>query len=339
MSDIRPNIPMEELILRYLSGETSESEFRELEAWVLADPDNKAFFTEMKKVWMLSGMGEKSDVDVENEWRKLEGKTGFIHPSAGQAGSSQRGSVVRMRPGRMFLRIAAAVIVLVMAGTVVYQLMLQDEMEYLAGNTVENIRLADGSTVILNRESALTWGTKAKDQRNVSLKGDAYFEVTRDEAKPFVITAGDVEVEVLGTAFYVDAREEHPFIDITVESGRVAVRSVGTEIVLNAGEKAAFHKQAKTLQQRENTDPNFNSLKSGTLAFENSRLDKVADALNRHYHAQIVVEPSVQETCELTATFQDKSLDAIMQIMSSTIDIDIVRQNQQIILRGSCKLN
>lgn len=328
MDEIRSQHAKEELILRYLNGEAAASEVGELEAWVQADPEHKALFMQMKKAWMLSGMVKGSEVNVDAEWNTLAGKL--------ETRSSEQVKVVPLRSRRMLLRIAAVVVLVVLAGAILFRTLTPGAEGYLASSSPEIIQLSDGSVVTLNRESSLKWDADKDGMRSATLSGDAYFDVARDEAKPFLISANGVEVEVLGTAFYVDAREGQQAVAVTVESGRVVVRGGTEEVILNPGEKAVFDKASSALAKTQNTDPNYNSVKTQTLTFANSGLDAVAETLNRHYHARIAVENSVLETCALTATFENKSLDAVLQIIASTIEIEIVRQPQQIILRGSC---
>jgi ferric-dicitrate binding protein FerR (iron transport regulator) len=210
---------------------------------------------------------------------------------------------------------------------------------YAAELTSREVLLSDGSVVALNRNSTLTWRADHDGKRLVTLKGDAYFDVAKDALKPFVITAETVEVEVLGTSFYVDARADQKTLDVSVATGQVAVRHAGAEVVLASGEKAIFNKTSNDLEKQENVDPNFNSVKTQKLFFQNSTLDEVINTLNRHYHARISAETPALETCLLTATFEDKSFDAVLQIVSTTLNLEVITQNQEIILRGTCTSN
>jgi ferric-dicitrate binding protein FerR (iron transport regulator) len=275
-------------------------------------------------------MADRTNViDIDAAWDRLAKQTTREKPAP----------IIEMRPYRKLWRIAAAVVFIVLAGSILYQQLSPHDTRYLAEITSEKITLKDGTHVTLNRNSELIWLTDHKNQRVVSLKGDAYFDVVKDATKPFVVSTTDLEIEVLGTAFYVDARPEQPSTDVTVEHGRVAVRHNSEEVVLVAEEKASFDKAGGRLEKLANADPNFTSVKTQTLQFKNSRMETVVATLNRHYHARIIAEPSVQSSCELTATFEHKSLEAVLQIIASTLSLEIINQNQYIILRGSCTLN
>jgi ferric-dicitrate binding protein FerR (iron transport regulator) len=330
MNDQQIYDPIEQLITRYLSGNVTEAEISELEAWVQAGVEHRTRFMESRSAWILSGMADRTNViDEDTAWGRLAQITT----------SAQSAPVIGLRTYRKLWRIAAAVVIVVLAGSVLYQQLRPHDTRYLAEGTSQQITLKDGTQLTLNRNSELIWLTDYKNQRVVSLKGDAYFDVVKDATKPFVVTTTDLEIEVLGTAFYVDARPEQPSTDITVEHGRVAVRHNTEEVELAAEEKATFDKVGGRLEKLANADPNFTSVKTQMLQFKNSRMETVVATLNRHYHARIIAEPSVQNSCELTATFENKSLEAVLQIIASTMDLEIINQNQYIILRGSCTLN
>lgn len=330
MNEERTYGPMEELILRYLSGNAEDAEINELEKWVSADPVHRTEYIEMRKAWMLGGMSDNRHiVDVDKAWHQVSSMTA----------PTTVARTIRMQNNRKLFRIAAAGLFMIVATALLYRQLRPYDDKFVASNSSKEVHLTDGSTVTMNHNSELKWTADKDGKRVVSLMGDAYFDVAKDAQKPFVITSGDIEVEVLGTSFYVDGRADVPTLDVTVASGRVAVRYDATEVILEPDEKAVFNKTTHSLEKQQNTDRNFTSVKTKTLIFESSKLDEVAQALNRQYHTHIIVEPSVLKTCELTSTFENKSLEAILQIMASTMNIEIVHQNQDILLRGSCTLN
>ena len=329
MGDSKPYETMEDLILRYFSRETSPSEVAELEAWVKADPEHKARFMALHRTWLLSGMARDSDVDIDAAWDRLARATTDAIPVR----------ILRLHQRRRIWRIAATILLIVAAGTVLLMQIFPRDQHYFAQQHALEIALDDGTNVVLNTGAKLTWHRGQAEMRSLSLTGDAYFDVAKDPTRPFRVAAGELTVEVLGTAFYIDVRADQPKAGVTVEHGSVAVRHAASGVVLAAGEQASFDKKTGTLEKGQNTDPNFNSLKTQTLAFENSGLDAVITTLNRHYHTRIVAQPSVLKTCALTATFENKSLDAVLQIIASTTGIEIIHQQQQILMRGSCTLN
>ena len=327
------NQHIHQLISRYLSGNVTEDQVRELEEWVAARPENKHVFMEMKQAWMLTGMSKNTtDVNIEAAWRGVSNQVFDQDNVVPLTSTFNR---------RRWMSIAASMVLLATASFLIYQFIADQPTHYLAAaNQSEEILLADGSQVVLNRSSSLRYGTDKKDnQRQVELQGDAYFNVARDESRPFIINTDDVEIQVLGTSFYVDARSAQDQVHVIVESGKVAVRTDSMEHILVAGEKAVFNKKNLKLEKLINEDGNFNSIKTNTLVFEKSPLSTVIHDLNRQYNVNIQLASKQLSSCELTSTFQDKSLPAILEIIKSSLGINIRQSQNQILFEGNCTID
>ena len=167
------------------------------------------------------------------------------------------------------------------------------------------------------------------------LKGDAFFEIARDAHRPFIIRTQEVQVEVLGTAFYVDSRQDQAEVKVVVESGRVALSHQDDVIQLTIGEVGIFDKKTGELQKVVNKDKNYLSWKTNTFHFEEVDLSEVVNVLNQHYKSHISIESPVLNKCPIDAVFTDKSLDAIIRIMEKTFGIQSKRTGDQIILFGT----
>jgi len=322
-----------ELAAKYLSQNTTPAEVQELEAWVSARRENKEQFIEYKKVWLLTKIEEnKKAIDVTKKWKETEHQL---------FSKKEEAKIIPFKPKKhpkRWLSIAAT-ITLLLVGSWLYFTYFQVNEIYIANtqNEPQTIELSEGSQVILNQESSVRFTIDKKEKRrSVELTGDAFFEVAKDENLPFVIQAADVEVEVLGTAFYVDARAQEDAIQVIVESGRVAVRANEEEQVLTPNEQAIYTKSTQSFEKQNNEDDNFNALKTNTLAFENASLEIVVFALNRQYNANVRLGNEALKDCEIDATYKDKSLDAILTILSSTFGIEIVKSNEEIVLSGRC---
>lgn len=314
------------LISRYLSGETNAAEQQELEQWVLADSKNKKRFISFKKAWMLSGMREQENVPVDKAWKATASE---LFPEA---------KVRKLSFGNNWLRIAAAVVLLIICGTLLFQQFRQEE-PFTAQTTDVTMPydLADGTRVTLNKSSSIRFlEENDAGERKVELTGDAFFDVARDESAPFVITAQEIEIEVLGTSFYVDSRSDQTLSQVMVESGRVAVRAGEQEVVLNANEQAIYDKNTNRLIKQTNEDDNYLSLKSGELVFKNTPLEEVVFALNRYYNAKIIIEGEGIKRCSVTSTFKNKTLITVLEILEASFGIQYNQRGEEIILTGSC---
>jgi len=201
--------------------------------------------------------------------------------------------------------------------------------------------LEDGTHITLNRNSKIRYKRSfVTTGRKVILTGEAWFDVARDTSRPFVIDAGPAMVEVLGTSFNVNAYKGDPVVEITVESGVVALTSKQEkkekqeQIVLRAGNSGTYHKQNQELVLVPAADPNSISWKTRKLYFDNSSLQEVVDLVNEVYGAHLVLANEKLASCQITVTFRDQSLEAILNVLESTLDLKLFRTGNEIFLEA-----
>ena len=319
-----------DLIPKYLSGEASDSEVKRLEQWVLSSPENKKRFNLFKKAWMLSGIeGNYQNIDVEKEWLATSEKL-F---------SEAKVVPLKEKPNRrigLFLRIAVAVALLIVASVWIYNSVNRiDYQEVVAEHEIKEDQLSDGTQIAVNQFSSVKYiESKDENVRKVELTGDAFFDVERDTARPFIISTQEVEIEVLGTSFYVDSRENLSEIQVIVKSGSVKVSAGNDQVVLAANEIGIFDKSTKQLTKKENDDVNYMAWRTNVLVFEETGLERVVFDLNRKFHSNISIADEALKTCTLTATYDDKSLEAIILIIEKTLDIKADIEGDNIIFSG-----
>jgi len=328
MKEENKNIDYQELSSKYLSGNATDAEVQRLEAWVLASPNNKQEFLALRQAWLKSNTkAVDKALNVDAEWKLFEKQL------------STPAKVVPLKPKRsgLFLKIAAAVAVLIAASLWLFrpadtggQLIVSSESE------VKEQALTDGSQIALNQFSTASYSIGADGSRQVNLKGDAFFDVARDTSHPFIINTQNVDITVLGTSFYVDSRDQQDKIQVIVSSGKVAMEVGNKKIILTKGEVGTYVKSSQQLNKKINTDPNFLAWKTKRLVYENEQLEKVVFDLNRTFHAQVSLADSNLKNCPITATYQDKSLEAILRIIEKTLTLKATTNGQQTVLSGTC---
>lgn len=318
-----------ELASKYLSGNASEVEIQELERWVSEATEHRQTFMALKKAWLLTGtQAETSMVDVENWWSKTSAQ---LFPEAKK---------IQLKPrtnSRKWLGIAASLAVLLLAAIALYLRPWQQPTLLATNENPQTIQLPDGSQVILNRASTLSVAVdQNKGPRRVRLDGDAFFEVEPDANRPFIVQTNELEIEVLGTSFYVDAREDVAQVQVIVESGRVAVRHQQEERILKAREMAVFEISSNQLDTLIPADDNFRALKTNTLTFDAAKLPEVIFELNRYYRADIRIASEALNDCEFSSTFTDKSLETVLKVLEFSFDLTVTREGSAIFLTGTC---
>ncbi len=176
--------------------------------------------------------------------------------------------------------------------------------------------LPDGSSVWLNRHTTLTYrdGLKGRS-RCVSLNGEAYFDIARDEERPFVVNTSDISVKVLGTRFVLSAYDETPE-SVYLESGKVSLNSPSfTPSVLMPGEAFTFDPVSGRVSQRREKAVNHISWINDRLEFANTPLDEIVVNLEHWYNVKINLSGTVGNM-RLTMTVRQEPLPEILDAVS-----------------------
>jgi len=337
MSDNTDHIDNIDLITKVLAGEANVEEVQLLENWKVADPSNRNLFEEYKRSWeSVDNVKELAQIDIDTEWSKLESAIG---------GSVQDEKVIPIsrtqKPSGIarILKIAAIWLILLLpAGGVYYYFNEMNVERFVAeANSTEGV-LPDGSQITLNNNSMLVYEKDyGIENRKVTLEGEAYFNVEPDITKPFIIDAGPVLIEVLGTSFYVNANENSKDIEVIVESGEVNVfkkSNISEKLILEAGSKGIFSKESETLTKTANDDENYLSWKTKKLVFRNKKLNAIVKKLNMVYHSNIVIESKEIKNCRVSGTFDHQTLRQILNVLKATLDIEVNNDGSSIILKG-----
>jgi ferric-dicitrate binding protein FerR (iron transport regulator) len=200
----------------------------------------------------------------------------------------------------------------------------------------EELVLPDGSTATLNYFSSLTYPRRfSGEMRKIEMEGEGFFEVKSDPEHPFVINTRDVDIKVLGTSFNVNAYNENAAVEVTVRTGEVAVTRHGEiprTIILKPGNKGVYKKTDETLEITQEIDKNYLAWKTKNFVFEDQTLLDVSKQLSNVYQAEIIIASDSLKNARITTAFNDQSLDAILNVLSATLDLDVRKSNGQIIL-------
>jgi ferric-dicitrate binding protein FerR (iron transport regulator) len=282
---------------------------------------------------------EQKKYKTADAWAKVEAK---IHNQ-----SSGRQILFRNLIHNPVIRIAAGLIfaaLLVVSGYEVYfnPTAKRNLIELSASEKVmDTFTLPDGTLVSLNSNTKLIYPKKfGRNTREVTIEGEAFFEVKPNKDKPFIIHAGNAQIKVLGTSFNVNAYPESKLVEVTVETGRVQVlnksnKSVQTnELILTPGDKGTLNYESNSLQKMTNQNPNFLAWKTHNLVFKATSLDEVIQDLAKVYKVNIRIADSNLNKLLLTAQFNNYSLDFILEVIETTFKIETEKVDGQYILKA-----
>jgi hypothetical protein len=189
--------------------------------------------------------------------------------------------------------------------------------------TITKLVLPDGTKVSLNAGSTITYPNKfTGTNREVSLTGEAYFEVTKNKEMPMEISAGSISLKVYGTSFNVNAYPEEEFARTTLIEGSVSLSSpMGKfngkdEFFIEPGQTVTFYTSTRKLEIG-NEDPfQFMAWKDGFLVFKNTSFGSVLEQLSRRFNVEIELLDKSLSSISMDATFQNENINEILRLIA-----------------------
>jgi len=302
-------------------NEANADEQEQVRQWLTFDNGNLAYYNQIKKVWDDSRqLAITTTVDENKAWQRFQQK---IHPAPMQ------------RKSFGWIRIAASIIVIVGVGLLAYLTLFNQPAKEQTIFALQNAlidTLPDGSIVTVNKGSAISYPKKFRgDKRQVKLDGEAFFNVTPNKEKPFTVSVNDVQITVVGTSFNVKTINGNT--EVVVESGIVRVTRAGKTVELKANEKVRVETKDSLLNKEQVSDQLYKYYRTKQFVCDDTPLWKLVDVINEAYNSHIVFGDPALRDLTLTTTFDNESLDQLLNVIAMTFDIQAVKEGDNIILK------
>ena len=198
--------------------------------------------------------------------------------------------------------------------------LLKEQLCLLAPEAARScVTLPDGTKVWLNAGSRLRYaGNESSwENRDVTLEGEAFFDVVRDEHHPFTVHTGEIRVQVLGTRFNVRNSSVSGDYQVVLSSGRVDVSIPGQERVkLSPGEMMECSKTSGEISVRKVEASNYTSWTGDAVRFDNRTLKDVAVNLEHRYNVRVTLAEGVPEQERISFRITNETLAEAMQVVS-----------------------
>lgn len=314
MSDFDPVI--DALLVKYLLGEATAAEREEVADWCALDAANRRYFDHFRVLWDASRAQAPGEaVDEEAAWERFRARRAepVLPPIR----------TMRRRFPLIWLA-AAAVVLLIGSGVWSY---LNRTLTVQSDAVALTQTLPDGSQVTLNKHSSLRY--IARFNRSVTLDGEGFFSIRPNPGQPFLVKVGAATVQVLGTSFNV--REKDSVTIVTVETGRVAVRIGDQQQVIGAGEEVRISGGAAKVEPT--ADELYQYYRTRVFACHATPLGRLVQVLSEAYNTPIRIETPGAADLPLTATFQDASLDQVLDVATKTLGLSWSREGQEVVIR------
>ena len=327
----------EELLIRFIVGESNDNESVMIREWIDVSDENKAQFEKLRNIWSVAEDPwkiEPADVNVNIAWKNLKSRIDQYSEIEKKYQGKQRSLSF------YFVRVAAVFVIGVLIFSIYrYQSQEFNQVQIVSGDsTITNNPLPDGTMISLNQNSSVEYLNEfSETERRVKMSGEAFFKVKPDATKPFIIEAQDAIITVLGTSFNVKALDEDIAVEVLVEEGLVELanpdKSQSTQ--LRIGEKGIYIK--KTNEVKKETDIDVESLYwlNKTLLFRDTRLSIVFETLEKLYEVNINVDDKAVLNCQLTAKFSNETIDNIIDHISTIFELEIEKDANNILIKGN----
>lgn len=353
------NIP--EKLVDSFSKELTGKEQEELSKWIHTESRNKKLFMELTDVWQATGtVNPSSDYNENDAWEKL------------------RPHLVKTRKRDLsWIRYAAVAVIFTIIGSLAFYLLqpaptkvkIAESFQeiYVPYGSTSKIMLPDGSYAWLNAGSYLKYSNTFNiNNREVFIKGEAFFDVQQNKKLAFVVNAPGIEVKAIGTRFNVKAYPEEKTIFTTVVEGKIQVTNKTTasnkasELFLTANQSASFEKDHVTSPVLEpettvtqKTTPEFEKINAefleidpqvntdlyvswhtGKLIIEREKLGSLAVKLERRYNIKINFVDETVKNYVFSGVLKDETFEQVMEVIRLTsplqfrIDGNIVKLSE-----------
>ncbi|TRX71472.1 FecR family protein [Carboxylicivirga sp. M1479] len=302
------NSDIDLLIFKYLSGEASVTELQDLKASMESDATLKKRFVEIRDIWNVS---HPQDFDSSLAFDKFKQ----------QIAEDGHKKLFEISSWVKWVGVAASLVVMLYIGKLITTIN-EPDLKYYSYQTGKGERqmiyLLDSTQVWLAAETKLTFNSDYnKGNREISLNGEAFFDVSHNKQMPFVVKTGQHNVRVLGTRFNLLARSSYPVIETILEEGKVQVdiNDVNSQCLLKPGQKSVYDKEKQVLKVQEEVDMSvYTAVTKGQLVFKNESLLTLKKRLETWYGLSIEVSDEVSDL-RFTGVIENESVEDVLDIM------------------------
>ncbi len=318
----------EEKLIQYIKGSRiPEDELIEILDWIEASETNQKRYNDLKNLWVLTGLKQAKG----HQSRKL-----FL------AKNQKQKAKLKLR----WLKYAAVIVLAFISGAFSLYLINQKEPVLLSNvyNEIQApdgeksmVTLYDGTKVWLNSGTTLKYPANFNSQsRDVLVEGEAYFDVSKDELKPFIVHAGQMEVKVHGTRFNIYSYLSDDMLVATLEEGQVSVSISGSakSFKIQPGEQFGFSKSSRTAKLVKVDTELYTSWKENILKVEDASLAEVLKKMERWYGVKFVIDENLDTSERYTLSIKTESLREMLNILSLTTQMNYEIENDVVRIVG-----
>jgi transmembrane sensor len=335
-----------EALARHFSGESSPEESARIEAMLAERPEDRDILATIDRA-VSTVAGPVADLDIEAALNsvKLRRDQAPSRPLELHRPGKQTPARTRTLWRVAIPALAAAVLFGIgvrswmQDNNLIKQPVTPHRMLATGVGVRDSMQLSDGSRVILGPLSSVTLAAGyGETSREVEVKGEAWFDVVHDNAKPFTVRAGRATIVDVGTRFAV--RSDTPEgVSVSVTQGSVSMRAVNTPaqsgVILQAGDNGLLKSGGEVVARRGVVNDDDVAWLSGRLVFREAALDEVKASMRRWYGLEVeFADPSLAGR-HITASFNGDSPERVLDVLRLVLGADIERHGDTVVVRAA----
>ncbi len=311
---------IDNLIAKHFANETSAEEEKQLQELISKNKEIEKKYNEARLVWQR--------LVIKKDKYDLERGRYLINYKIKQAQDSH----VNLR---QMLKYAAIFIGIAIIGFLVRQDLYRTETVIASADEITQLSLPDNSVVYLNKNSQLTYNISRlkKFNRTVELTGEAFFEIEKQDGKNFIVDAGDLYVQVLGTKFNV--KQNYEQTTITLNEGKVMLRnfvnSTQEQYLMKPGDFVSYNSNSGKLKQKQVNADVYNIWTKNRLVFDNFSTADLAEIFRIHYQKELVIQDKDFD-CQIKGSAPTDDLNLLLKAFSKVLNKEINIVNDSIII-------
>jgi len=293
------------LIVRYLDNTATLDEKKILENWINSSEDNRCYFVRMVKTWEKSHIYLQNDAIAEDYFIRFRQ---LLH---------------RRKTRRLLYSLSAAAAVAFFV--LVIRFFVPTSNVVLVSEAPvdqkKEVVLPDGSIVWLNKNSSIEYPNNFTSNREVFLTGEAFFDVTKNNGKPFTVKTKELTVQVLGTRFVVTDYNDEKNAEAVLETGKIKlkVEEKGEVFTLQPGQMVT-HNCENGETQLQNVDVHqFTDWIKNSLVFENTSMKNVITQLEKWYGIKIECTDEIILQTPVTITIDKEAKEEVLNTLQIVV--------------------
>lgn len=304
-----------DLLAKFIAGECSEQESKEVNEWIKSNPENKKLLNALKKGWDLPEK-DLPQVDTEQMWINLTSKAGI-------ASKGKKSFHINFS----YLRAVAAVVLLALLPILYFSYDSLFNDNYIVHSVPfganNQIVLEDGSKINLDAGSTLKYSNDYnKEIREVFIEGEGFFEVAHNPEKPFIVNFSMGQVKVLGTKFNVRNWPELQNTKVTVSEGMVSLSNENGNIILTKGFMGNIDIEGQITSEQNIDAEKSKSWMNKEFYFQNVKLNNILSQLERWYDVKFDLQNQSIGNEHLTVHIEPKPIGNILELISVITNLD-----------------